>query len=65
VYENFQKLCAAIRKSFSLPAFDRYTGKGDTQSVCIRLWNDYRRWVEKKDEKDDSSPTSPAVSPAA
>ncbi len=53
-----RRLCDAVRKSFQLEPFNRLTGKGATQAMCIKLWNAYQGWVEKKETPAASSPTS-------
>lgn len=55
----------AICVAFGLTPFDPRTGQGTIESECVRTWNNYQAWVEKKNQKAGNSPTSAPPTPAS
>ena len=49
--ENQERLEAAIRHAFQLPAFDRITGQGCTGAMALTVWNAFVEWAEDAKKK--------------
>lgn len=64
-FEGHRQLVEAVRQIFEMAPYDRVAGTGATWQHCIRVWNDYQDYLEKKSEQPGSSPTSPAATAPA
>ena len=58
--QNALRHAAAVRQVFGLPPVDRFTGKGATRAMCVRLWNHFCEFLDEKKNQPDSSVTLPA-----
>jgi hypothetical protein len=61
-----EKLAAAARTAFDLPAFDPATGQGCMEDECLDVLWDWLAWLQKKSVTTAPTPTSPpSTAPAS
>jgi hypothetical protein len=52
------KLVKASREAFELQPFDKVTRQGDLDDDALKLVDDFRGWLKKKETTSASTPTS-------
>lgn len=52
-----EKLAAAARTAFALPAFDSQTGQGCTEDDCLAVLWSWLAWMQKKSASTAPTPT--------
>lgn len=63
-FEAQEMFVRAVRFAFELLPFDPQTGQGAKESDCLRAWNSYTDWLQKKSPSTEQSQTSPPLSAA-
>jgi hypothetical protein len=57
-FEAMDRLLGAVRNAFDLHRLDPATGQGATETDCCRILSEFVEWMEKKDWRAESLPTS-------
>lgn len=61
-YDAQKKMVQIVRKVWRMKDFNPVDGTGAVVAHCLTAWRELARWLNKKKEKDENSPTESASS---